>query len=106
METQNQGSGVRAIIKNRLSNSNTQLSNSAIELLERMLVIDPQRRATIEQVLEHRWVTGVEAPVHRGLSYRDLDTPPVLRGGLDSTPPALKLTRQNAFASFLVDGES
>ena len=97
--TQNQG--VRAL---NYAGCNS-LSPSAIDLLDRMLVIDPQKRATVSvrELRDHPWLAA--QPVHRGLNYRGLDPPPVLRGGLDTLLPP-KLTRQNAyFKPFLLDVE-
>ena len=109
-EAQSQGnSGVRA-----LSNHYgvTHLSDPVIDLLDRMLVINPANRFTMEQVRTHPWVTGKEfnpqplpppppPPPTPEIRYRNLDDP-VHRGAPE--PP--KLTRQNAyFKPFLLDVE-
>ncbi|CAH0481890.1 unnamed protein product [Peronospora belbahrii] len=36
------------------------VSDDAKDLISQMLVVDPEKRATIDQLLAHRWVTGTE----------------------------------------------
>ncbi|CAI5702446.1 unnamed protein product [Peronospora effusa] len=36
------------------------VSDDAKDLISQMLVVDPEKRATVDQLLAHRWVTGTE----------------------------------------------
>mmetsp|Transcript_16685 Transcript_16685/g.38519 ORF Transcript_16685/g.38519 Transcript_16685/m.38519 type:complete len:430 (+) Transcript_16685:207-1496(+) len=63
------------------------LSPSAKDLLSHLLDVNPTRRYTAEQALDHAWVTGKEAPKGNLLSSPGrIKKSPALRKGLNRTP--------------------
>jgi serine/threonine protein kinase len=37
-----------------------QISDAAVDLLQKMLVLNPRDRLTLDEVLEHSWMEGTE----------------------------------------------
>jgi len=65
------------------------LSPELVDLLDKLLTIDPQRRLTLDAVKEHPWVKKVEAPPNTEVMG---DEQPIYRsinvGGSESSPSA------------------
>jgi len=73
-DAQQRGRSTTAVVYGWYKRPISHLSRSVVTLLDAMLAIDPKRRATMEQVLQHPWI----AP-----SKQELEAMGVLDGGFD-----------------------
>lgn len=53
---------------------NIPISNNAKNLIENILVVDPNERMSLEQILKHPWISSIELPTMLPLST--LSVPP------------------------------
>ncbi|KAJ8066246.1 hypothetical protein OCU04_005328 [Sclerotinia nivalis] len=70
------------------------ISKSAQDLVSHLLTVDPKKRYTIEQFLQHPWIRGIDQPTYAALDAPPLATPSVERqrqlgGGLRAFNPDL-----------------
>ncbi|KIL00277.1 hypothetical protein PAXRUDRAFT_821817 [Paxillus rubicundulus Ve08.2h10] len=80
------------------------ISNSAKDLIEHLLCIDPAQRYTIDEFLEHPWCNLVPAPPHLPTPHAHGRTPPLdsplltaAHGGIESTRSPGLATLKEAF---------
>ncbi|CAD6442017.1 b208de87-c5a6-45d4-bda2-a6c355b487dc [Sclerotinia trifoliorum] len=70
------------------------ISKSAQDLVSHLLTVDPKKRYTIEQFLQHPWIRGTDQPTYAALDAPPFATPSVERqlnfgGGLRAFNPDL-----------------
>lgn len=70
------------------------ISKPAQDLVSHLLTVDPKKRYTIEEFLQHPWITGTDTPTYAALDAPPLATPAVERqrqlgGGLRAFNPDL-----------------
>ncbi|ESZ98150.1 serine / threonine-protein kinase [Sclerotinia borealis F-4128] len=56
-----------------------EISKSAQDLVSHLLTVDPVKRYTIEQFLQHPWIRGIDQPTYAALDAPPLATPAVER---------------------------
>mmetsp|Transcript_20656 Transcript_20656/g.52602 ORF Transcript_20656/g.52602 Transcript_20656/m.52602 type:complete len:420 (-) Transcript_20656:327-1586(-) len=128
LEAQRTGRSTTAAVYGFYSRTPKHLSKHVVDLLDRLLQIDPARRMTMAEVRDHPWVTGVkpaepndqgsynthdmvgedDEPVYRGMgalpsefeadAMVDDDAPVYRSLGFSEPPPAPGLARQKGNA--------
>merc|ERR1712190_715379 len=63
VDAQQRGRGTTQIVYNWYRRPTSHLSRSVIELMDAMLSIEPTRRATMQQVLQHPWIRPAKEEV-------------------------------------------
>lgn len=69
------------------------ISKSAQDLVSHLLTVDPDKRYTIQQFLQHPWIRGTDEETQAAADAPPLATPMVARGGFtDGLTPGLPAT--------------